>query len=231
MQQQRPPDGQCHAGAAVAATSPQHPPPSTPWLTPGSALLISSVPLGLGTYLGYRRSLHSSAPSSSASKLSGGVFGGKEGSLLGQMLHPEPPISATSSANAGQSLHPKPNVVVSATPPPVLAARALVLGSLLSVTGTALLVSGIFYASGCRSVDELMSTWRSWAPNKMQQLEASLGGVLGVKVGEERRVAKAEYERAVEGMTEEEEIEYARQRYGGEIRWDAEEDDGPEAKR
>ena len=216
-------------GAAVdSATSAAH--PQSQWLTPGSALLISSFPLGLGAYVGYRRALHespSSLPSSRSASSNGGNFGGGGNSILGQMMHPESPISSPPHAN--QSIPPPNARFASATPPPILAARALVIGSLVSVSATSLLVSGIFLASGCRSVDELMTTWRSWAPRRLQAFENSLESYVGIQVGRERRAAKLEYERAIKGMTEEEELEYVRNKYGGDTSWDAE-GDGPSKK-
>ena len=51
-------------------------------------------------------------------------------------------------------------------------------------------------------------------------MEQSLENVLGISVGKERRAAKTDYENAVKGMTEEEEIDYVREKYGKEIQWD-----------
>ena len=219
-------DDQSSNDAASSATNTAaHPksPLSTPWLTPASALLVSSLPLAIGGYIGYRRALLESSSSSSTTTLSSNT-----GVSLGQIIiHPETPISSSSSTNA-TSIIPKPtnNSIVNATtpPPPILAARALVLGSILSITATSLLVSGIFYASGCNSLDELISTWKSWAPNKLHQIENALGITA---VGEERRLAKFEYEQAIKGMTEEEELEYVGKKYGKEIQWeDADDKEG-----
>ena len=217
-------DQSSNDAAASANNTAAHPesPLSTPWLTPASALLVSSLPLAIGGYIGYRRALQESSSSSSTTTLSSntGVSSYKGNSILGQIIiHPETPISSSSSTNA-TSIIPKPtnnSIVNATTPPPILAARALVLGSILSITATSLLVSGIFYASGCNSLDELISTWKSWAPNKLHQVENALGITA---VGEGRRLAKFEYEQAIKGMTEEEELEYVRKKYGKEIQWD-----------
>ena len=210
-------DQSSNDAAASANNTAAHPesPLSTPWLTPASALLVSSLPLAIGGYIGYRRALLESSSSSSTTTLSSNT-----GVSLGQIIiHPETPISSSSSTSA-TSIIPKPtnnSIVNATTPPPILAARALVLGSILSITATSLLVSGIFYASGCNSLDELISTWKSWAPNKLHQVENALGITA---VGEGRRLAKFEYEQAIKGMTEEEELEYVRKKYGKEIQWD-----------
>ncbi|KAL7528518.1 hypothetical protein ACHAXR_002495 [Thalassiosira sp. AJA248-18] len=224
MTQQCPPDDQ--SDAATASTTAAHPlsqPSFTPWLTPGTALLISGLPLGLGAYMGYRRALHSSSPSSSSTS-SKSILKGN--SILGQIIHPEPPIGQNNAATNHPSIPSTSagRIITSTTPPPILAARALVLGSLLSLSATSLLISGIFFASGCHSVEDLMSTWRSWAPNKLRGFENSLENVLGISVGTERRNAKMEYEQAIKGMTEEEELDYVKNKYGEEIQWDLEDE-------
>jgi len=69
-----------------------------------------------------------------------------------------------------------------------------------------------------------MATFRYWAPKKLHNFEDALENYLGISVGgKERRNAKLEYERDVKGMTEEEELEYVRKKYGGEMNWDDEE--------
>lgn len=171
------------------------------FITPGRAFLFSSIPLTLGTYLGYRRAMH-------------------ESSLSMQSVAIDTIATASPSSNNNKAGIPKPNaVMVSTIPPPVIAARALILGSLVSLSGTSLLVAGIFYASGCHSLEELMSTWKRWAPRKLREFEGAIG--LQSK-GDERRSSKLEYERAVKGMSEEEELEYVGNKYGtGEVDWDA----------
>mmetsp|Transcript_25847 Transcript_25847/g.46830 ORF Transcript_25847/g.46830 Transcript_25847/m.46830 type:complete len:137 (-) Transcript_25847:247-657(-) len=126
-------------------------------------------------------------------------------------------IIITSNININSS---SSRAVINGTPPPVIAARALVLGSLLSITGTSLLLSSVFFASGCNSLDELISTWKSWAPKKLHQMENSLERAFGISVGRERRSSVEAYERATKGMTEEEELEYIAEKYGGELNWD-----------
>jgi hypothetical protein len=155
------------------------------FITPGRAFLFSSIPLTLGTYLGYRRAMH-------------------ESSMSMQSVAVDTIASASSSSttNNNKAGIPKPTtVMVSTIPPPVIAARALILGSLVSLSGTSLLVAGIFYASGCHSLEDLMSTWKRWAPRKLREFE----GAIGLQSrGDERRSSKVEYERAVKGMSEEE---------------------------
>ena len=183
------------------------PPQSTnkplPFLTPGRALLFSSLPLGLGAYIGYRRAI-----SSSSSESSSRLFTGRGNSILEQRIYPQILPTSTPTSN-GASLKPKINT----PPPPLLAARALALGSLLSISATSLLVSCVFFASGCHSTEELIATWRPWAPKKLKDME----NALGVTSHNSERI---EYEKAVKGMTEEEEWDYVKQRYGAEIKWE-----------
>lgn len=80
-------------------------------------------------------------------------------------------------------------------------------------------------------MDELVSTWRSWAPEKLYGIESALGNALGIPVGEERRSTICEYKHATKGMTEEEELEYVKNKYGGEIQWDVSDEGGKENKK
>ena len=92
----------------------------------------------------------------------------------------------------------------------------------MSMSATSLLVSCVFYASDAHSVDDLISKWRRWAPLKLREVER----MLGVRVADRRETM--EYERAVRGMSEEEELEYVRRKYGEELGWD---DDGQDDSR
>ena len=77
-------------------------------------------------------------------------------------------------------------------------------------------------------MDDLISTWRSWAPKQLHQWESSLGNALGIDIGLERRSAKYEYEKATKDMSEEEEIDYAATLISREIQWDDDEDNKEE---
>jgi hypothetical protein len=73
-------------------------------------------------------------------------------------------------------------------------------------------------------VDELVSTWRSWAPKKLREFESALG----IPV---ERSARIEYENDVKGMSEDEEWEYVKQKYGSEIRWEGNADGDKESEK
>ncbi|KAL7479393.1 hypothetical protein ACHAW6_005126 [Cyclotella cf. meneghiniana] len=185
---------------------------TTPWLTPGRAFLFSSLPLGIGTYIGYRRALSQSASEESMTVSSSKhLSSGRGNSIL-------PPQITRPLENARKVNH------IHKVDAPLLAVRALAVGSLLSVSATSLLVSCVFYASDAHSVDDLISKWRRWAPLKLREVERMLG------VCADRRETM-EYERAVRGMSEEEELEYVRQKYGEELRWDDEGQDDSRSRR
>lgn len=182
-----------------------HPPPTTRTsrLTPGSALLLSSLPLGLGAYIGYRRTLHESSLSSSTAL-----------------------VNRNNSINSPRGVGVNNNVAIqtitSGVPPPVLAARALIIGTLLSISGTTLLLSSIFILSGCTSVDELIHSCKIWGPKQLQNFETILQRYMGVQFGttsgtNARQLAKLQYEQETLGMTEEEELDYIGNKYKGEL--------------
>lgn len=173
----------------------QRPPPEQPitWLTPGRLFLFSSIPLGIGTYIGYRRALAETTSTNNHNVLS-------RNSLMSQMIHFE-------------KVTPPQEIKVNA---PLLAVRALAVGSLLSISATSLLISSIFYAADAHSVEELISKWRLWAPSQLRRVES----LLGIK---NDRSEVRRYERDVRGMSEEEEWDYVTQKYGSEIRWEEDE--------
>lgn len=187
---------------------PEEPQQIIPWLTPGRLFLFSSIPLSLGTYIGYRRALAESSGSSgnaSESLLS-------PRTVLSQIIHNYKRIIPSSSSSS--SLPSDLKVVrVNA---PLLAVRALAVGSLLSVTGTSLLISSVFYACDAHSVHDLITKWRTWGPATLRRVENALG------VENDNNTEVRQYERDVRGMSEDEEWEYVTKRYGNELRWEEE---------
>jgi hypothetical protein len=68
-----------------------------------------------------------------------------------------------------------------------------------------------------------MGSWKSWAPKKLRAFENSLENYVGIQVSKERRrTTKFEYEQAIKGIMEEEELEYVRNKYGGDWQWEDE---------
>eukprot|EP00804_Cyclotella_cryptica_P004363 CCRYP_006782-RA/>CCRYP_006782-RA protein AED:0.17 eAED:-0.16 QI:0/-1/0/1/-1/1/1/0/142 len=112
-----------------------------------------------------------------------------------------------------------PHIEVNA---PLLAVRALAVGSLLSLLATSLLVLCTFYVAEVHSVEELMGKWRRLGP-----IDERGGEMVGCLCGSGERM---EYERDVRGMSEEEELEYVRRRYGEDFRWEEGLDDSRHGK-
>lgn len=50
---------------------------------------------------------------------------------------------------------------------PIIAAKALGIGTLASVTGVGLIVSGIMFSCGASNVSELIDCWKKWQPPKI----------------------------------------------------------------
>mmetsp|Transcript_21698 Transcript_21698/g.45913 ORF Transcript_21698/g.45913 Transcript_21698/m.45913 type:complete len:279 (-) Transcript_21698:48-884(-) len=240
-----------------SSSAPQPPPNNNsntttnfPTLTPGRFLFLSSIPLGLGAYIGYRQALKDSleSPTSSGNSIFGRIMMHPETTtssvatsknptssyvrnatatptihnIVSVNNHPQNPINLISNAPKN-ILNPPPTPLINTIPPAALATRALAIGSLLSLSATSLLVAGIFLVTGSHSLEELVAKAKKWAPEKLNDLQTSLG-MEGVKSSEER-LDSLEYDRAVRGMTEEEEWEYFKGRYGGNVfgAWD---DDG-----
>ena len=175
----------------------QPPEQPIPWITPGRLFFFSSLPLLGGTYIGYRRALAESA-ADTTSNLQNNLL--SRNSLMNQMIHAEkapPDLKVT-------------EIKVNA---PLLAVRALAVGSLLSVSATSLLISSIFYASDAHSVDDLIKKWKIWTPSRLKQFENAFG------IQNDRSDVR-EYERDTEGMSEDEELDYVRNKYGHEMSWE-----------
>jgi len=86
-----------------------------------------------------------------------------------------------------------------------LAFRALAVGSLLSVGGVGLLTAGVFYASGCNTLQELIFSWRRWTPARRREMEQTFG--IKPKSIEHEDV------KATAHMTEDEEWDFIKKKY------------------
>jgi len=86
-----------------------------------------------------------------------------------------------------------------------LAFRALGIGSLLSVGGVGLLTAGVFYASGCNTLQELIFSWRRWTPARRREMEQTFG--IKPKSMEHEDV------KATAHMTEDEEWDFIKKKY------------------
>ena len=175
---------------------PRAPSPDPPLISPVLFLAVASLPLGLGAYGGYRREV-----GRAAAEEGGGRGGG--GGIVSRLRAGDPAAVPEVHRPSAPPGGPRGGPVV----PPVAAARALVLGSMLSVSGVGLLSAAALYGFGCSSVDEAVRSLRRWAPRKRRELERFLGlpgtgeGVAGPDLA------------ATGGMTEEEELDYLRRTY------------------
>jgi hypothetical protein len=65
---------------------------------------------------------------------------------------------------------------------------------------------GIFYASGHRSVPDMVEGWKVWAPQKRRYFESLLGVSFATRECDEDL-------KAISQMTEEQELEYVEKKY------------------
>ena len=93
---------------------------------------------------------------------------------------------------------------------PVLAAKALGLGTLASFAGVGLFVSGIMYATGASDVPEFVEYWRRWQPPAfLNQLKWDIEA--GTRQAEELKKDL----KNVNKMSEDEELDYIADKYFG----------------
>eukprot|EP00591_Stephanopyxis_turris_P001760 CAMPEP_0195517624 /NCGR_PEP_ID=MMETSP0794_2-20130614/11097_1 /TAXON_ID=515487 /ORGANISM="Stephanopyxis turris, Strain CCMP 815" /LENGTH=203 /DNA_ID=CAMNT_0040646455 /DNA_START=13 /DNA_END=624 /DNA_ORIENTATION=+ len=163
-------------------------------IRPAHVLFAASFPLISGAYLGYRRALHVGEGIASSNSLFMRTFGNQSGKVKNKL---------------------KPSVMKGMdVPAAVVASRALAIGSMLSIGGFGLLCAGTFYWSGCDSLEELVDSCREWAPRKLSQLESYFG--IDLKASTSRQVEDVD-RLAVEGMSEDEEVEYFTRKYVPEL--------------
>jgi len=188
------------------------------FVRPSHLLLLSSIPLFTGAFIGYRRAMKTNIEGSLASTPSS-----ESPSLLSQLVFPEEaPRVAQNSRYASDTIKITPENLVSASnyrpsssvlvkaEPAALAISALAIGSLLSLGGVGLLASGIFYASGADSLDELLKSLRQWVPQKRQSIE-HYWGISSL----DERYASDEDVKIIRQykLNEDQEIEYYRRKY------------------
>ena len=80
---------------------------------------------------------------------------------------------------------------------------------------------GIFYATGCKSLDELVQSCREWTPRNRRRMEHFFGMDSSQKWENDEDVV------ATSNMTEDEEVEYFKQKYaGGDEVWGSSDETG-----
>lgn len=178
-------------------------------ITPGLGLLAASFPLFAGTYIGYRREvIHAQSKNTSyIEKLSSKLSPTESSFSSSKSIRiPRPSSSSTSISSS--------TAVAVTEVSPAFFARAFLYGTLLSIGGVSFLSAGVFYATGCHSLEELLESCREWTPKTKQRFES----MLGVKD------SKSQWENDVDvkntkDMNEDEELEYYTNKYAGEDVW------------
>ena len=218
---------------------PLNPPAAPPMISPSLFLLGASFPFALGAYGGYRREMKP-AGGDNYTPGSGGATGGgggivsrlMEGHELPSAGKAKAPTSAAASASAAEASGGAATAATTAAAGragatgfnpagPVLAARALLIGSMLSVGGVGILSAAIFYASGYESVDEAVRSLREWGPRKRREMERLMGLPEGGVSASHPDIV------ATKGMSEDDELDYVKRKYMAEL-YEDEDDDANE---
>ena len=219
---------------------PLNPPAAPPMISPSLFLLGASFPFALGAYGGYRREMKRAAAAGGDNYTpgSGGATGGgggiisrlMEGHELPSAGKAKAPTSAAASASAAEASGAATAATAAAgragatgfnPAGPVLAARALLIGSMLSVGGVGILSAALFYASGYESIDEAVRSLREWGPRKRREMERLMGLPEGGVSASHPDIV------ATKGMSEDDELDYVKRKYMAEL-YEDEDDDGNE---
>ena len=175
-------------------------------ISPTQVLLSSSIPLLAGTYFGYIRALRR-----------GDVTAHDEGcSLFENMMlvnksNSRMPTATVETISGSMEASIRREARKTKTiEPAFLAIKALSLGTMLSIGGVGLLSAGAFYVSGCRSMQELIDSWKTWTP----QMRIKVENFFGISAHARNTCYHQDVDvKAVAGMTEDEEIEYYKRKY------------------
>mmetsp|Transcript_11982 Transcript_11982/g.26649 ORF Transcript_11982/g.26649 Transcript_11982/m.26649 type:complete len:246 (-) Transcript_11982:1549-2286(-) len=196
----------------------QSPPPEPPIISPALFLLGASLPFALGAYSGYRREVkRAAAGGENYNPGSSGGGGGGKGSIVSRLMEGQEPATRSSkrvstAAAAGEMTASRAVGGLGVNPVgPVLAARALIIGSMLSIGGVGLMSAAIFYSSGYETVDEAVRSLREWGPRKRREWERFVGLPEGGQSASHPDVI------ATKGMSEDEELEYVKRKYLHEV--------------
>lgn len=172
--------------------------------TPGQGLLVASFPLIAGAYLGYRREMKQAS-----------IMNSTKTNEITHVLEQSTQRMTTAATTKTTLTKKAPMVVpemITLTSPSNAGyfARAFLYGSLLSIGGVSLLSSVVFYASGCRSLDEMVQCCREWTPRSRKRIELYFGIKSSMQQWE-----KDEDVIATADMAEDEELEYFQNKYVG----------------
>jgi len=198
----------------------------TSQIQPIHLLLVSSVPMCLGAYSGYKLELGRSAAAAAAATAAASKKAGKNvaadmytpgfttrgSGLLKRVVGEEVSASAKTTTNAKIRIGNANANITGGTStsavkvnPGILAFRALGVGSLLSIGGVGLLTFGVFKVLGCNSLQEMILLCETWAPRKRRELEN--------RWGIRPKSLQHEDVKATQHMNEEQEWEYLKRKY------------------
>lgn len=213
------PSSHVDSGISASQSGPQNPPAAPPMISPSLFLLGASFPFALGAYGGYRREMKRAATAGGDNYTpgSGGATGG--GGIVSRLMegHELPSASTARAASAveapGGAAAAAGRAGTTGFNPagPVLAARALLIGSMLSVGGVGILSAALFYASGYESVDEAVTSLREWGPKKRREMERLMGLPEGGVSASHPDII------ATKGMSEDDELDYVKRKYMAEL--------------
>lgn len=170
---------------------------ASPWkISPVNFLLFASVPFVFGSYIGYKRSFSSGNTELVARRI---LAARRGGTRAASSTTPPASVAARSATEAvvGSSLNPDG---------PLMAARALGIGTMLSIGGVSLLSAAVFYFSGYDSISAMIEGCRAWAPAKRRQLEVIVG------LPRSPSLDHPDFE-ATRGMSEDDELDYVKKKY------------------
>jgi len=155
----------------------------TSWIHPGHFFLATSLPFCWSAYRGYQTPLLDRVV---------------QNVLKGQNVRPEDLAKAQDTVR---------KAVGSA-----VASRALRVATYASVGSFGILTAGLFYWSGCNSVEEAVASTRQWAHNGRRRVDSFFGI--------ENRVDKDHPEYLLmQSMSEEEELEFVANNYLPDEQW------------
>jgi hypothetical protein len=200
-------------------------------ITPTHLLFVSSLPLCIGAYAGYKLEMNrfsssnfeTYTPGSTSSGMSlfqrvmnSNNYNTKSSYLETVSTNTEAASHTTTSINQQQAkinnalernIKSEVSAISSANNVNAsrLAIKALGIGSLLSVGGFGLLTTIVFSATGCNNLQEFIQKCQKWTPRKRKELENFLG--INPKSLQHEDV------KATANMTEDEEWEYIKKKY------------------
>ena len=225
------PSAETDNGDSATNDGPLNPPAAPPMISPSLFLLGASFPFAIGAYGGYRREMKRAAaaggdnytPGSGGASGSGGIVSRlMEGHELPSAGKAKVPTAAEASGGAAATSAGRAGATGFNPAGPVLAARALLIGSMLSVGGVGILSAALFYASGYESVDEAVRSLREWGPRKRREMERLMGLPEGGVSASHPDII------ATKGMSEDDELDYVKRKYMAELYEEDVDDDANE---